>query len=210
MLTPDTPYFLTGSYQTAPSFELAKAGSLLDQAGWTMGSGGIRQKGGQQLVMPLWVINDSTTILQAQILEQQLAKVGIKVDTKQYEQTAWFAAARSGEQTAFIIGIFFESADGILYFYFYSKQQTGSQSLHVRQCQVDQWLEDSRTNTDKDAVRQDYQNIQKQLIEDAPSGPADPRAWNARQGRAVQGVKVHPSRWLYRMTDLWLSGAAKK
>lgn len=210
MLTPETPYFLTSSLQTAPSFDLAKAGSLLDQAGWTMGSGGIRQKGGQQLVMPLWVINDSTTILQAQILEQQLAKVGIKVDTKQYEQTAWFAAARSGEQTAFIIGIFFESADGILYFYFYSKQQPAPNRFTYANAQVDQWLDDARINTDKNAVTQDYQNVQKQIIDDVPVAPLVHAVGTLGVLAGVEGVKVHPSRWLYRMTDLWLSGAAKK
>jgi peptide/nickel transport system substrate-binding protein len=210
MLTPETPYFLESSLQTAPSFDLAKAGSLLDQAGWTMGSGGVRQKGGQQLVMPLWVINDSTTVLQAQILEQQLAKVGIKVDTKQYEQTAWFAAARSGEQTAFIIGIFFESADGILYFYFYSKQQPAPNRFTYANPQVDQWLDDARINTDKNVVTQDYQNVQKQIIDDVPVAPLVHAVGTLGVVAGVQGVKVHPSRWLYRMTDIWLSGPAKK
>jgi peptide/nickel transport system substrate-binding protein len=210
MLTPETPYFLASSLQTAPSFDLTKAGSLLDQAGWTMGSGGIRQKGGQQLVMPLWVINDSTTVLQAQILEQQLARVGIKVDTKQYEQTAWFAAARSGEQTAFIIGIFFESADGILYFYFYSKQQPAPNRFTYGNPQVDQWLDDARINTDQNAVTQDYQNVQKQIIDDVPVAPLVHAIGTLGVAAGVQGVKVHPSRWLYRMTDVWLSGAAKK
>ncbi len=210
MLTPETPYFLPSSLQTAPSFDLAKAGSLLDQAGWTMGSGGIRQKGGQQLVLPLWVINDSTTVLQAQILEQQLAKAGIKVDTRQYEQTAWFAAARSGEQTGFIIGIFFENADGILYFYFYSKQQPAPNRFSYSNPQVDQWLDDARVNTDKNAVTQDLQNVQKQIIDDVPVAPLVHAVGTLGVLGGVQGVKVHGSRWLYRMTDIWLSGAAKK
>jgi ABC-type transport system substrate-binding protein len=98
MLTSNTPFYWPGSDQAAPTFDLAKAGALLDQAGWTRGSGGTRAKNGQQLVLPLLIINDSTTVLQAQILDQQLAKAGIKVDTKPLEQTAWFATARSGER----------------------------------------------------------------------------------------------------------------
>jgi peptide/nickel transport system substrate-binding protein len=210
MLMPETPYFWPDSLQSAPSFDLNKANSLLDQAGWTVGAGGIREKSGQQLVLPLWVINDSTTILQAQILEQQLAKAGIKVDTKQYEQTAWFAAARSGEQTGFIIGIFFESADGILYFYFYSKQQPAPNRFTYSNPQVDQWLDDARVNTDKNAVTQDYQNVQKQIINDVPVAPLVHQLGTLGVLDGVQGVKVHPSRWLGRMTDLWLSGSAKK
>ena len=204
MLTAETPFFWQGALQAAPNFDSSKAASLLDQAGWTMGPDNIRVKGGQQLILPLWVINDSTTVLQAQILEQQLAKVGIKVDTKQYEQTAWFAAARSGEQTGFIIGVFFENAD-VLYFYFYSKQQPAPNRFSYSNPQVDQWLDDSRTNPDKNAVTQDYQNIQKQLIDDAPAAPLVHAVGTLGVADGVQGVKVHSSRWLYRLTDISLS-----
>lgn len=204
MLTPSTPFYWTGSDQAAPAFDTAKAGALLDQAGWSPGAGGIREKGGQQLILPLWIINPGTSVLQAQILEQQLAKIGVKVDTKQYEQTAWFAAARSGEQVGFIIGIFFENPDGILYFYFYSKQQPAPNRFSYAVPEVDRWLEDSRVNPDQNAVRQDYENVQKKIIEDAVTAPLVHELGTLGKVDAVQGVKVHASRWLYRMTDLWL------
>ncbi len=207
MLTPDTPYFLKGSEQQAPGYDAAKAASLLDAAGWTMGAGGIREKNGQPLTLPLWVINDSTTVLQAQILEQQLAKVGIKVDTKQYEQTAWFAAARSGEQVGFIIGVFFENAD-VLYFYFYSKQQPAPNRFSYAVPDVDKWLDDSRVNPDKAAIQQDYESTQKQLINDVPAAPLIHALGTLGKADAVNGVKVHPSRWLYRMLDVWLAKKA--
>ncbi len=203
MLTPDTPFFWKGADQAAPTFDQAKAGSLLDAAGWKMGAGGVREKNGQPLVMPLWVINDSTTVLQAQILEQQLSKVGIKVDTKQYEQTAWFAAARSGEQVGYIIGVFYENAD-VLYFYFYSKQQPAPNRFSYASAEVDKWLDDSRVNTASNAVQQDYESIQKALIEDAPAAPLIHALGTLGKTDAVQGVKVHSSRWLYRMIDVWL------
>jgi peptide/nickel transport system substrate-binding protein len=204
MLTPNTPFYWAGSEQAAPTFDLAKAGSLLDQAGWTPGAGGIREKNGQQLVLPLWIINPGTSVLQAQILEQQLAKVGIKVDTKQYEQTAWFAAARSGEQVGFIVGIFFENPDGILYFYFYSKQQPSPNRFSYSVPEVDKWLEDSRVNPDKNAVTMDYENVQKKIIEDAVTAPLVHELGTLGKADAAMGVKVHPSRWLYRMLDIWL------
>jgi peptide/nickel transport system substrate-binding protein len=205
MLTPTTPFFWTGSDQVAPTFDLQKASGLLDQAGWTAGTDGMRQKNGVPLTLPLWVINDSTTVLQAQIIEQQLAKVGIKVDTKQYEQTAWFAAARSGEQVGFIIGIFNENADGILYFYFYSKQQPAPNRFAYGSPEVDGWLEDSRTNPDRAAVQKDYEQVQQRIIADAPTAPLIHELGTLGVGDSVQGIKVHPSRWLYRMTDVSLT-----
>jgi len=204
MLTPSTPFYWQGADQAAPTYDVAKANGLLDQAGWTLGSGGIREKNGQQLVLPLWIINPGTSVLQSQILEQQLAKVGVKVDTKQYEQTAWFAAARSGEQVGFIVGIFFENPDGVLYFYFYSKQQPAPNRFGYAVPDVDKWLEDSRVNPDKNAVQQDYENVQKKVIEDAITAPLVHELGTLGKADAVQGVKVHSSRWLYRMTDVWL------
>jgi peptide/nickel transport system substrate-binding protein len=204
MLTPSTPFYWAGADQAAPTFDPTKAASLLDQAGWVPGAGGIREKGGQQLVMPLWIINPGTSVLQAQILEQQLAKVGVKVDTKQYEQTAWFAAARSGEQVGFIVGIFFENPDGVLYFYFYSKQQPAPNRFMYAVPEVDKWLEDSRVNPDQNAVRQDYENVQKRTIDDAVTAPLVHELGTLGKVDAVQGVKVHPSRWMYRMTDVWI------
>jgi peptide/nickel transport system substrate-binding protein len=203
LLTNDTPFYWKGSDQAAPTYDQAKASSLLDQLGWKPGAGGIREKAGQQLVLPLWIINDSTSVLQGQILEQQLAKVGIKVDTKQYEQTAWFAAARSGEQVGFLISIFFENAD-VLYFYFYSKQQPSPNRFSYALPEVDKWLEDSRTNPDKAAVATAYENVQKKVIEDSPAAPLIHQLGTLGKTDAVQGVKVHSSRWLYRMTDIWL------
>ncbi len=201
MLAPKTPNYWEGSQDIAPKFDLDKAKSLLDQAGWAPGSDGIREKNGTKLTLPMWVINDSTTVLQAQIIEQQLSKAGIKVDTKQYEQTAWFAAARSGDQVGYIIGVFYSNAD-VLYFYFYSKQQPAPNRFSYSNPDVDKWLLDSRSNTDKDAVTQDYQNLQKQLIEDAPAAPLIHALGTLGKEDSVQGVQVHPSRWLYRFLDI--------
>ena len=204
MLAPATPYYWQGSQQIAPTFDLNKAKQILDQAGWKAGSDGMRSKNGTALTLPLWIINDSTTTLQAQIIQQQLAKAGINVQTKQYEQTAWFAAASKGDQVGYIIGVFYDNAD-VLYFYFYSKQQPAPNRFLYSNADVDKWLLDTRANPDKTAVTQDYQNIQKQLIQDAPAAPFIHSGGTLGVTNTVNGVKVHPSRWLYRMTDLWLS-----
>jgi len=54
----------------------AKAGQLLDQAGWTMGPSGVRQKSGQELLLSMLTsFKDLPELVQA-----QLKSVGIKVD----------------------------------------------------------------------------------------------------------------------------------
>lgn len=203
MLHPDTPAYWSGLEEAAPAFDPDQAAVLLEDAGWTVGTDGIREKDGSQLVLPLWIINDSTTVLQAQVIEQQLGAVGIRVDTTQYEETAWFEAARSGNQVGYIIGVFYETAD-ILYFYFHSDQQPAPNRFFYSVPEVDQQLEDARTNTSADQVQQDYASVQQRLVEDAPAAPFIHTLGTLGKADRVEGLKVHPSRWLYRMVDLSL------
>lgn len=203
MVHPNTPYYWKGADAIAPNYDPKKAEQILDDAGWKKGSSGVREKDGKQLALPLWTINDATQTLTAQILEQQLAKVGIKLETKPLEETAWFAQTRTGDQVAFTIGVFYENAD-VLYFYFYSKQQPAPNRFSYSVPEVDKWLEDTRTNPDKATVVKDYENVQKRLLEDLPSAPLVHLQGTLGKTDAVEGVKVHASRWLYRMTDIWL------
>lgn len=204
MLSPQTPGYWTGVKDVAATFDLEKSKATLETAGWKAGAGGIREKGGQQLAIPFWYINDSATTLMAQILQEQLLKAGIKLDTKPYEETAWFAAARTGEQTTFTVGVFYENAD-VLRFYFYSKQQPAPNRFSWAVPEMDAQLEDTLTNTDKAAVTKDYEAVQKALAEQAPALPLIHQLGTLGASKRVQGIKVHPSRWLYRLTDLSLA-----
>ena len=204
MLAPKTPGNLATVKDIAATFNLEKAKSTLEAAGWKAGASGIREKNGQQLVVPYWYINDSATTLMAQILQEQLAKAGVKLDAKPYEETAWFAAARTGDQVGFSVGVFYENAD-VLRFYFYSKQQPSPNRFGYAIPELDAKMEDTLTNPDKAAVTKDYEEIQKALAEQAPALPLIHQQGVIGVNKKVQGVKVHPSRWLYRLTDLSLA-----
>jgi ABC-type transport system substrate-binding protein len=204
MLAPKTPGNLATVKDIAATFNLDKAKSTLEAAGWKAGASGIREKNGQQLVVPYWYINDSATTLMAQILQEQLAKAGVKLDAKPYEETAWFAAARTGDQVGFSVGVFYENAD-VLRFYFYSKQQPSPNRFGYAIPELDAKMEDTLTNPDKAAVTKDYEEIQMALAEQAPALPLIHQQGVIGVNKKVQGVKVHPSRWLYRLTDLSLA-----
>ncbi|MCL4367988.1 MAG: ABC transporter substrate-binding protein, partial [Actinobacteria bacterium] len=78
MLVSSTPGYLKDIASYAYKYDPAGAKKLLDDSGWKVGSDGVRTKGGQKLEIPFWIINDSTDVLQAQILQQQLGDLGIK------------------------------------------------------------------------------------------------------------------------------------
>lgn len=65
-----------------------KAEQLLEAAGWTAGSGGVREKDGQQFSFPMLVpSSDQVEINMAQAMQQQWAKVGVKMQIQPVDLT---------------------------------------------------------------------------------------------------------------------------
>lgn len=202
-LHPNTPGFWDGALDAAPTHDPDHARALLEEAGWTENGDGVREKDGEQLVITLWVINNSEAVLTSQILEQQLAAVGIKIETIQYEESAWFEATRGGEQVGFTIGVRYETADN-LYFYFHSDQQPAPNRFTFNDPEVDAWLEETRSNPDQEAVQNAYDNVQRRLSEVALNAPLKHQHGTLGKSDNAHGVRVHSARWLYRMSDIWL------
>jgi len=205
ILHPGTAGYWPGAADLVMAYDPEQAKSILEADGWVEGSDGVREKDGQPLAVPYWVINTNENVLAAQILEQQLAEVGIRLETEQYEQTAWFEAARSGEQTAFAIGVFYDNAD-VLYFYFHSVQMPAPNRFGYSVPEIDAWLDESRANPDPAVVEAAYASIQQRLLEDAVIAPLIHQLGTLGVADGVEGVNVHPGRWLYRMLDISLAG----
>jgi peptide/nickel transport system substrate-binding protein len=65
-------------------FDAAKAGSVLDAAGWAAGADGIRAKDGQRLSIELtWFANAGTNRPALELIQQQLKAVGIDLQLKE-------------------------------------------------------------------------------------------------------------------------------
>jgi peptide/nickel transport system substrate-binding protein len=77
-------YLTATAKATSPlAFNLAKAGKMLDADGWKM-VGGVRQKAGQKLAFTITVISGSATgLLQAEIMQQDYAKLGVTINLVQ-------------------------------------------------------------------------------------------------------------------------------
>jgi len=80
VLTPITPGYSAASAGLY-SYDPAKAGALLDQAGWKMGSGGVRTKNGQKLFLKIILFSDSGLDLPTEFIVSELNKVGFTAST---------------------------------------------------------------------------------------------------------------------------------
>jgi peptide/nickel transport system substrate-binding protein len=75
VLTPITPGYSAAS-ASLYSYDPAKANALLDQAGWKMGSNGVRTKNGQQLALNVIIFSNAGFELPIQFVLSELSKVG--------------------------------------------------------------------------------------------------------------------------------------
>jgi peptide/nickel transport system substrate-binding protein len=80
VLTPITPGY-SASSSALYSYDPAKAGALLDQAGWKMGPGGVRVKNGKKLALEIILFADGGLELPTQFVVSELNKVGFTAST---------------------------------------------------------------------------------------------------------------------------------
>jgi peptide/nickel transport system substrate-binding protein len=71
-------------------YDTGKAGSLLDQAGWKMGSGGVRVKNGKPLSFTTYNLSDDTQNQVLQAVTQMLAKVGVQMNVTSLPAASFF------------------------------------------------------------------------------------------------------------------------
>jgi len=108
-LNPSSPYH----NPDVPSvlFDPALASQLLDQAGWRLGSDGIRTQDGQRFTFTM--LNRAGTadrIAIAQVIQAQLKDVGVEVSFETLESAAWTQRWRSGDWEA-LVSAWFLPAD---------------------------------------------------------------------------------------------------
>jgi len=73
-----------------PGYDPAMANKLLDDAGWKMGSDGYRYKDGKKLTLELSTTTRQDRKDQATVLQAQLKKIGIDIQTKFLSSTYFF------------------------------------------------------------------------------------------------------------------------
>jgi peptide/nickel transport system substrate-binding protein len=175
----DSP-MVPGTWAYNPELEplphdLDKARELLDEAGWKMTQGDIRQRKGEELRISLMTDQDPLRIALAQEIANQLAEVGIQVTV---------AAVKTGElEQDFLIPHQYQAAvfgwprwwpdpDPDPYLVWHSSQvePPGGRNIAGYQSEdVDRVIEEARQTTDLDKRQALYYTFQQKFREDVPS-----------------------------------------
>ena len=152
--------------------DVTKAGQLLDQAGWTPGSDGIRTKDGQRLQFSLNAIDYGGGPDQSnQLIQGQLRQIGMDVSIKAQARPPWYEdnyhCANNGME------LFLRSGElDVLDAAFDSANVGGNFNWScLKDPEIDSMLQQGRQQTDANKRTQLYLQIEQKLMDQAAVVP---------------------------------------
>jgi len=163
------------------SADVAKAKSLLEADGWTMGSGGYYTKGGQELDLTINVVTGWTDYdTDCTLLQGQLKAAGIKLSVNQVAQNAWSQAEVSGNFQLSLNSINPGASPSPYFIYnnYLSSTNTAKAGDNATtnvsrysNAAVDAAIKDASATNDAAKQKADYGIIQAQIAKDMPYIP---------------------------------------
>jgi peptide/nickel transport system substrate-binding protein len=148
-------------------YDVDKAAELLDQAGWEMGSGNVREKDGEKLHLE-YITTSGIQGQAGELVQAYLAAVGIEVNLQQLEYAATAAAYLASEHN--IARIYFSHTDPVvLTTLYHSKNITGTNFNRTMKPDpvLDGMLTDATSELDPEVRRTMYEEIQVYIMEQA-------------------------------------------
>lgn len=149
------------------SYDPDKAAQLLDQAGWKIGSGGVRQKDGKTLELA-WLLSTGFGFQDAaELMSSQLQKVGIKSTIQQQVPPAITASIQKGVMN--VSSIYDYAADPYILNTLFSCAQVGTGPNYAHFCDpsIDAQIAAANATPDAAARAKAYQQIQSELMQQA-------------------------------------------
>ncbi|CAG0992266.1 Glutathione-binding protein GsiB [Anaerolineae bacterium] len=167
---PSTLYYsdsLEKEYAQKNAYDPTKAAKLLDDAGWTMGTDGIRRKGGKSLKLVLVSASQQQV---HELIQAQLKKLGFEVQIQMMAAPAFFAACGKGDDNLCFLGGMTSPDPGLWMNGYFAIGGTYNWSMH-KNTQLNTLLNDG-LKTAEPAKRQDiYLQAQRIIIDEALTLP---------------------------------------
>jgi ABC-type dipeptide transport system, periplasmic component len=166
------------------TLDTARTDSLFDAAGWRLGADGLRHRGAQSLGFELLTVGSSDNAAE-QLIQSDLARVGVRVEIRQRELVSFLAAARAKPRRfdALYTGIPGDLSLSYLSAMFDTRFAGGALDYSgFHEPRLDSLLASAREAPDSIA-RARWSDVQRQLDESAPV------AWIYH----ARGYRVHPA-----------------
>lgn len=164
-LLPNTPFY--SDDVTTYAYDPEIAAQLLDEAGWTAGADGNREKDGQPLTLELVTNVDPNRQQVLEFLQGEWATAGINVSVRVYDFAAMLADLTAGEFQVSLVGwLGLTDPDRATYLQFTT--DGASNYGKYSNPEVDQLLEQGRTELDLEARQATYTQAAQIVTDELP------------------------------------------
>jgi peptide/nickel transport system substrate-binding protein len=184
--TPATGPLPAGHPYAAPEravLDTTLADSLLDAAGWRRGAGGLRERGGRELRFDLLTVGSAGNAVE-QLIQADLAAIGIRMEIRQREMASFLAEARARPKRfdALFTGIVGDVSLAYISAMYDSRLAGGALDYGgYHTPRLDSLLARARSAPDGEPAREAWLAVQRELAADMPA------VW-VYHSRGVQGL----------------------
>jgi len=171
------------------TYDPQRANQLLDEAGWTRGADGIREKAGQKLQFTTYVISgDQVRKPQAEFVQQALREVGIRMEIREAPWATIYERLLRGEIDSALFNWTHGGFDGEPDATDTLSCKGGTNFHQFCRTRVDQLLAAGARELDPERRRRYYSEIQKIVAEEVPMLYMTYWEWFQIFSRKVQGL----------------------
>ncbi len=208
MIVPALPHYWPGEQEVGPKFDLAKAKSMLAEAGWSGTDGdGIIEKEGKPFSVTLIAGGSEAEVRWSSLVQAQARDLGIEVKIQTLESAALTAAQNSGDFDLYYF--IYDTVDpDIIWFFFHSAQipKEGGSGLNwgrVNDPKLDELIINQRNTVgaDRDAA---VQAMVQHMMDGAFVLPLYAPDKNTVFNKKVKGVIYYPNAMDWELTDTWI------
>lgn len=175
------------------SYQPDRAASLLDQAGWTMGSGGVRHKNGEPLHLS-WLIESGGFGFQeaAELMISQLQNVGISSQLTQVATPQYVAGTEGGIMN--VAGLYDYASDPYILNTIFSCAEVGHGPNYAQFCspQLDAQIAAANGTASASDRLAAFEKIQDSLMQQAVFVPIYNTADIVVTAKSVSGITYTP------------------
>lgn len=188
------------------TYDPGQAATLLDEAGWVDSDGdGVRDKDGQALVLPTYLMTWGYLPEVGQMLQAQLQQVGVSLDIQVVAFPAAIEAAAQGQHN--LIPMTFSSSDpSVLNTSFLSSNADGGFNWSkVRDPELDRLLQEATREMDIQRRAEIYSEIQITIMNQALLLPIRDYVNINAATAAVEGLQYDRRGWFPWLYDVYLA-----
>lgn len=190
-LAPTLPGFDPSLKEYELRYAPERSRALLQEAGFALGDDGIWHRDGQPLEAVLLTSTRAPNGDIATVLQDQFARVGVRVEIRQLDARAVIQTSTKGEYDLLLWRYDWNDAD-VLNIYLASGRIGRTNRVFYRSEKVDELLQRAAREMDEEARADLYVEAQKVILQDAPWQPLyNPSDFLAIRKR-VQGVILGP------------------